>query len=109
MMGMLSSLGIEKGKPFKPDATVTKALNAAIKDAYAIMQQGFVTSGKAMATWWPDRQWMNINPPCLPIWAWPGRSKQQMRSNRMTGRLHRFSGPTICRRNLAANNSISWA
>lgn len=65
MIGMLSSLGIEKGKPFKPDATMTKALNAAAKDAYAIMQEGFVTPGKALAAWWPGRQWMNMNPAVL--------------------------------------------
>jgi hypothetical protein len=65
MIGMLSSLGIEKGEPFKPEATITKALNAAIKDAYAIMQQGFVTPGKALTAWWPDRQWMNMNPAML--------------------------------------------
>jgi hypothetical protein len=65
MMGMLSSLGIEKGKPFRPDAIITKALNAAIKDAYTIMQQGFVTPGKALAAWWPERQWMNMNPALL--------------------------------------------
>jgi len=45
MIGMLSSLGIEKGKPFRPDANTTNALNAAIKDAYQLMQQGFVTPG----------------------------------------------------------------
>jgi hypothetical protein len=62
MIGMLSSLGIEKGKPFKPDLTITRVLNAAIKDAYAVMQRGYVTLGKVIAAWWPDRQWMNINP-----------------------------------------------
>ena len=62
MIGMLTSIGIEKGKPFTPDAKTTKALTAAIADAYGIMQQGFVTPGKALAAWWPDRQWMNMNP-----------------------------------------------
>lgn len=65
LIGMLSSLGIERGKPFKPDAMTTKALNGAIKDAYAIMQEGFVTPGKALAAWWPDRRWMNMNPAYL--------------------------------------------
>ena len=65
MIGMLSSLGIEKGKPFKPDSATSKALNAAVKDAYLIMQDGFVTPGKALAAWWPDRQWMNFNPAIL--------------------------------------------
>lgn len=61
MIGMLSTLGIEKGKQFKPDAATTKVLNAAAQDAYRIMQDGFVTSGKALSAWWPNRQWMNIN------------------------------------------------
>jgi hypothetical protein len=62
MIGMLSTLGIEKGKPFKPDAETTKALNAAVKDAYRIMQNGWVTPGEALTAWWPGRQWMNMNP-----------------------------------------------
>jgi hypothetical protein len=62
MVGMLSSLGIERGKPFKPDPVTTKALEAAINTAYEMMQYGFVTPGKAMTSWWPDRQWMNMNP-----------------------------------------------
>jgi hypothetical protein len=52
MIGMLSTLGIEKGKPFHPDATTTKALNAAIADAYRIMQIGWTTPGNALAAWW---------------------------------------------------------
>jgi hypothetical protein len=62
MVGMLSSLGIEKGRPFKPDANTSKVLDAAAKDAYQIMQQGFVTPGEALTAWWPDGQWMNMNP-----------------------------------------------
>jgi hypothetical protein len=34
----------------------------AVKDAYAIKQDGFTTPGKALTAWWPDRQWMNMNP-----------------------------------------------
>jgi hypothetical protein len=50
MIGMLSTLGIETGKPFKPDATITKELNAAIKGAYAIMQQGFTARDRNLVT-----------------------------------------------------------
>lgn len=67
MIGMLSTLGIEKGKPFNPDAETTKALTAAIQDAYAIMQQDWVKPGKGMAPWWPDRQWGNLNPAYFSI------------------------------------------
>src|SRR5271165_7304953 len=38
MMGMLASIGIERGKKFEPDAKMQKVLNAAIVDARAIMQ-----------------------------------------------------------------------
>jgi hypothetical protein len=65
MIGMLSTLGIEKGKPFRPDARTAKLLDAAAKDAYAIMQRGFVTPGRAMTPWWPDRQWADMNPALL--------------------------------------------
>ena len=63
MIGMISTLGIEKGKPFKPDAKTTKILNAAARDAYAIMQHGWTTPDRALAAWWPDRQWVGPNPP----------------------------------------------
>jgi hypothetical protein len=65
MVGMLSTLGIEKGKSFIPDETTVKALNAAIADAYRIMQSGWTTPGKALTAWWPHRQWMNVNPEML--------------------------------------------
>jgi hypothetical protein len=39
MMGMLSSIGIVKGQPFKPTGPTAKALGEAIKLGYDIMQQ----------------------------------------------------------------------
>jgi hypothetical protein len=62
IIGMLSSLGIEKGKPFQPDANDRMVLDAAAKAAYQIMQYGFVTPGQAMTPWWPGGQWMNFDP-----------------------------------------------
>src|SRR5271166_886768 len=38
MMGMLSSIGIERGKPFAPDAKLQKTLDAAIADARGLME-----------------------------------------------------------------------
>ena len=35
MIDLLRSIGIEKGKPFKPDATTQKTLNAAINEAHS--------------------------------------------------------------------------
>lgn len=65
MVGMLSSLGIEKGKPFKPDAAMIKTLKGAAADAYALMQKGWVTPGQALTAWWSGGQWMNVNPAML--------------------------------------------
>ena len=38
-MGMLASLGIEKGKPYNPDEKTKKAMRQAVIDAYYYMQQ----------------------------------------------------------------------
>ncbi len=58
MMGMLASIGIEKGKPFNPDAKTKKAMRQAVIDAYHYMQQKFLTP-EPDELWWPDRQWRN--------------------------------------------------
>jgi hypothetical protein len=62
MIGTLASLGIEKGKPFKPDDETARVLDASAKEAYRIMQYGFVTPGQGLTAWWPGSQWMNMNP-----------------------------------------------
>ena len=61
MMGMLPSIGIEKGKPFEPDEETARALEQALKVGYDMMQQYFVTPGKALTNWWTDRQWQGPN------------------------------------------------
>ena len=63
MMGMLSSIGIRKGQPFKPDAETAKALDQAAKDGYAQMQHYFVTPGKALVPYWSGNQWQTFNIP----------------------------------------------
>jgi hypothetical protein len=62
MMGMLASIGIERGKPFQPDAKTQKALDAALVDARRIMQRYFETPGRALAPWWPGSQWTAPSP-----------------------------------------------
>jgi hypothetical protein len=57
MMGMLSTIGIEKGKPFKPNPVAAKAVDEAITLAYAEMLEYFITPGKGFAPYWSDRQW----------------------------------------------------
>lgn len=59
MMGILSSIGIEKGKPFNPDARTQEILELAIKDAYDYMQDLFVK--KAFSNFIEGTQWSNFN------------------------------------------------
>jgi hypothetical protein len=61
MLGMLPTIGIQKGQPFKPDADATKALEPAVKLGYDMMMQYFVTPGKALIPFWPDRKWTGPN------------------------------------------------
>ncbi len=64
MRGMLAAIGIEKGKPFKPDAhtrsLLDKAAKTAAKMGHAISYepQAIVENG----TWYPDRRWLNVFP-----------------------------------------------
>jgi hypothetical protein len=67
MLGMLASLGIERGKTFEPDAEMQKALDAAIVDAQRIMQKFFETPGKALAPWWPGSQWSAFSPKTMAL------------------------------------------
>jgi hypothetical protein len=53
-MGMLQSLGIEKGKEFKPDASTQSILKAAAQQQLAVFVEGMKTFGNR---WWPDRNW----------------------------------------------------
>jgi hypothetical protein len=53
-MGMLKSIGIEKGKEFKPDAATQPILKAAAEEQLAVFVEGMKTFGER---WWPDRTW----------------------------------------------------
>ena len=57
MMGMLASIGIERGKEFAPDAKTQTALEAAIVDGRRIMQHFFETPGRALTQWWLGSEW----------------------------------------------------
>ena len=61
MMGMLASLGIDKGKPFAPDHDMEKILHKAAGLAGDTLQANFLTPGIATVTFWPDRQWGTFN------------------------------------------------
>ena len=62
MMGYLSYLGIEKGKPFKPDATTKRAMRQAAADFYAYMQHRLTYQKKEMY-YWPNRHWQDVLTP----------------------------------------------
>jgi len=59
MMGMLASLGIEKGKPYDPDSKTKKAMRQAVIDAYHYMLQRFLHPADLSKLWWPDKHWYN--------------------------------------------------
>ena len=61
MFGLLASIGIEKGKPFDPTGEAARPFDQAAREAYAAMQDYFVTPGKALLPVWPDRQWGGPN------------------------------------------------
>ena len=59
MMGMLKSIGIEKGKDFKPDAAMQNTLRAAVQEAQTQFVEGLTSYSHP---WWPDRQWSPPDP-----------------------------------------------
>jgi len=61
MMSMLATLGVEKGKPFEPDAEMTAILEEGLALAYQSMQHYFIAPGKALLPYWEDRQWQVWN------------------------------------------------
>lgn len=58
MTGMLATLGIEKGKPYKPNEKTRKAMRQAVVDAYHYMRGKFLTEYPPEELWWgTERQW----------------------------------------------------
>ena len=53
IMGQLYSIGIRKGKPFKPSANQRSALTDAIADVHG----GFMETAKNIEPYWPGSQW----------------------------------------------------
>jgi hypothetical protein len=52
-MAELRSIGIEKGKPFRPDAAMKKILRKAAVEA----RDGFIETTRALPVFWPGRRW----------------------------------------------------
>lgn len=59
MIGMLRSLGIEKGKPFAPDEVTRKAMRQAAIDAWFYLQHWFDNLPKDKF-YWPDRHYASL-------------------------------------------------
>ncbi len=59
MMGMLKSIGIEQGKPYRPDDKTKAIFRRAAIDAYYYMQQRYLTV-EPEELYWPDRRWRNV-------------------------------------------------
>jgi len=55
MMGLLASIGIQKGKAFEPNESMKSALLEGLQCAYDSMQQHFIS--KSVVPLWKDRQW----------------------------------------------------
>jgi hypothetical protein len=62
MMGMLATIGIERGKPFNPQGKIKDAMEKGVKDAYFYMQQ-LDTKLFASSLYWPDRHWSFVMVP----------------------------------------------
>ncbi len=58
MTAYLRSIGIQKGKEFKPDTKTREILNSAIQETHHILMDSFLLG----ENYWPDRQWKAINP-----------------------------------------------
>ena len=56
-LGMLVSLGIEKGKPYESDHEDSKAMKAAVAGAFFYRKEKFV-KGESDELYWEDRQWL---------------------------------------------------
>ena len=56
-LGMLSSIGIQKGKPFKPDARMKKILTDAAAVGNATARANLFASRDETLLYYPDRQW----------------------------------------------------
>lgn len=55
MMALLTGIGIEKGKEFRPDEQTEKAMLEGLRRAYDWMQEYFIN--RSTVPWWQNRQW----------------------------------------------------
>ena len=105
MMGMLTTLDIEKGKPYKPDEETKKAMRAAAADAFFYMKKEFL-KGKPDEPYYEDRQWR---------WAQYTDSNRGFPGKRMTWSIPAIGhstagigGPTSRTRSQTNRPSVTW-
>ena len=62
MRGMLHTIGIEKGKPFQPDAATKALLDQAARTAFKMSKMVFTEMliEEPLSRFYPDRQWLNV-------------------------------------------------
>ena len=60
IMGMLASLGIQKGKPYNPDAKTKRAMRQAVIDAYHYMMQRTLHPDDPTRIWWEGKHWYDV-------------------------------------------------
>jgi hypothetical protein len=63
MAGMLASIGLQKGKAFRPESKQKAALEQAIKDGRDYLEYLFETPGIAFEIYYPDRHWTALKQP----------------------------------------------
>lgn len=63
MLGMLASLGVEKGVTFNPDERTREILELAVSDAWGEMQSFFIGASLTLFSVYDDRQWTEPRPP----------------------------------------------
>jgi len=83
MMGLLASIGIEKGRPFRPSTELREALEAGVACAFEYLQERFTTPGGALVPYFPERsQWQAFNIPADQAAAgFPFESETQLLSD----------------------------
>ena len=57
LLGRLATLGIEKGKPFEPDARMKRIFDQAAKQGVAMSRAIVYASRDPEINYWPDRHW----------------------------------------------------
>ncbi len=89
MMGMLPTIGIQKGVEFKPNEETKKALEQSLTLGYDLMQQYFETPGKALVNWWSDIQWQAPNFPKAQAEAgFPMVTKEEVMLDKRAGGMY---------------------